>query len=88
MLESLSAEAFVTRAFSSPKAFRELVRAGEGVPRDAINIVGKAALKADDKRISLQAVRGAARSWYLQDKEGSVKSRKDGLRRCTGSSTK
>jgi hypothetical protein len=74
-----SPEAFVSRAFSSKKAFVELVRAGEGVPRDAINIVGKAALRADDKRISLQAVRTAARSWYLQDKEGSVKSRPDGL---------
>jgi hypothetical protein len=74
-----SPEEFVSRAFSSDKAFSELVRAGEGVPRDAINIVCKAALKADDRRISLKDVRSAARSWYLQDKEGAVKSRKDGL---------
>jgi len=74
-----SPDEFVARTFSSGKAFSELVRAGEGVPRDAINILGKAALKADEKRISLSAVRNAARSWYLQDKEGAVKSRKDGL---------
>jgi hypothetical protein len=70
---------FVARAFASPEAFRELVRAAEGVPRDAINIVCKAALKADDKRISVQVVRGAARRWYLQDKESTVKSNQDGL---------
>ncbi len=66
-------------AFASPDAFGELVRAGEGVPRDTINIVAKAALKAGDRRISISNVRDAARRWYLQDKEGSVKARPEGL---------
>jgi hypothetical protein len=74
-----SADEFVKDAFASQDAFCELVRAAEGVPRDAINIVGKAALKADDKRISRQTVQGAARRWYLQDKESTVKSNQDGL---------
>jgi hypothetical protein len=74
-----AADAFVAGAFASESAFRELVRAGEGVPRDAINIVGKAALQAGDRRISINHIREAARRWYLQDKEGTVKSRADGL---------
>jgi hypothetical protein len=79
MPELVSSDEFIKRAFASKKAFAELVRAGEGVPRDAINILGKAALKADERRIALADVRGSARSWYLQDKEGAVKSKKDGL---------
>jgi hypothetical protein len=74
-----SGDKFVEEAFTSAEAFRELVRAAEGVPRDAINIVCKAALKADERRISVQAVRGAARRWYVQDKESTVKSNQDGL---------
>jgi hypothetical protein len=75
-----STDHFIQEAFASPEAFRELVRSGEGVPRDAINIVGKAALMADQRRISIELVRAAAHRWYLQDKEGAVKSRPDGLR--------
>ena len=79
LLPYASTDEFVREVFASPEALRELVRAGEGVPRDAINIIGKAALKADHRRISIQAVREAARRWYLQDKEGAVKSRQEGL---------
>lgn len=74
-----NADDFVRDAFASQEAFRELVRAAEGVPRDAINIVGKAALKSEDKRISVQTVQAAARRWYLQDKESTVKANQGGL---------
>jgi hypothetical protein len=72
-------EAFVSAAFASDRSFAELVRAAEGIPRDAINIVGKAALQVNESRISLSSVREAAHRWYVQDKEGAVKSRPDGL---------
>jgi hypothetical protein len=68
---------FVGEAFVSPAAFRELVRAAEGVPRDAMNIVSKAALHAGNERINLQDVREAARSWYMQDKQAGLKAKPD-----------
>ncbi len=70
-----SAEAFIRSAFTQEPAFRELVRAAEGVPRDAINIIQLAATKANDRHISLDHVRSAARTWYLRDKEKAVESK-------------
>jgi hypothetical protein len=72
-----SPEQFVSAAFASEAAFRELVRAAEGVPRDAINIASKAALHADADKIGLQHVRDAAHSWYLLDKAASLKAKPD-----------
>lgn len=53
-------------------AFSELVRAAEGVPRDAINIAALAAQHAHDEHIGLQDVRLAARDWYLRDKQTAI----------------
>jgi hypothetical protein len=50
-------------------AFAELVRAAEGVPRDAINIAALAAQHAHDEPIAVADVRRAARDWYLRDKQ-------------------
>lgn len=71
-----SPEAFVTEAFVNEGAFRELVRAAEGVPRDAINIVSKAALHAGTEKISLRDVRKAARTWYMMDKEAGLQAKR------------
>ena len=73
-LEIESSQQFVSRAFTDKRAFDELLRACEGVPRDAINIAGKAAFKAGSGQISVPDVRAAARSWYLSDKEAAVRS--------------
>ena len=64
---------FVGAAFVDWNAFRELVRAAEGVPRDAINVTALAASKADRRRIGVGDVRAAARDWYHRDKEGALK---------------
>ena len=56
---------FVRTAFTQDNAFRELVRACEGVPRDAINILQIAA-------ISVPHVREAAKDWYERDKAAFV----------------
>ncbi len=72
-----AASGFVDSAFASTGAFRELVRAAEGVPRDAINIAGKAALHADSTKITLEHVRDAARGWYMLDKEAGLRTRPD-----------
>ncbi|WP_132114429.1 hypothetical protein [Actinocrispum wychmicini] len=53
-------------------AFAELVRAAEGVPRDAINIVALAAQHAHSEPIGLPHVRLAARDWYLRDKQTAI----------------
>jgi hypothetical protein len=53
-------------------AFTELVRAAEGVPRDAINIAALAAQHAHDQPIGLPDIRLAARDWYLRDKQTAI----------------
>jgi hypothetical protein len=50
------------------------VRAAEGVPRDAFNVLSLAAQKAIAEKISIQVVRAAARNWYQRDKEAAVRS--------------
>jgi len=59
-------------AFTQVRAFEEFVRASEGVPRDAINLLSNAAQRAIDGRISVEDVRVAARNWYQRDKEKAV----------------
>ncbi|MBS3177214.1 MULTISPECIES: hypothetical protein [unclassified Pseudoclavibacter] len=63
----------ITHGFTDTRAFDELVRAAEGVPRDAINIAAIAARRANDGRISIPHVRTAARQWYQGDKERAVR---------------
>lgn len=65
------AASFVEECFRR-NAFTELVRAAEGVPRDAINIAALAAQHAHDKPISVADVRRAARDWYLRDKQTAI----------------
>jgi hypothetical protein len=70
----------VRLGFTDRRAFDELVRAAEGVPRDALNIAGNAALKAVDDRISVPHVRAAARAWFLKDKEAALANHPDAQR--------
>ncbi|WP_216213182.1 hypothetical protein [Amycolatopsis aidingensis] len=53
-------------------AFAELVRAAEGLPRDAINIAALAAQHAHDAPVGVPDVRLAARDWYLRDKQTAL----------------
>lgn len=68
-----NASEFVIYSFGDWGAFRELVRAAEGIPRDAINLAALAAQKADRRRMGIGDVRAAARDWYQRDKEGALK---------------
>jgi hypothetical protein len=54
-----------------------LVRAAEGVPRDAINIAALAAQLAHDDAIEVACIRRAARDWYLRDKQAAINSNDD-----------
>ena len=63
---------FIRIAFTQSAVFDELVRAAEGVPRDAINVLSLAAQLAGNDAISMTDIRSAARRWYLRDKESAV----------------
>jgi hypothetical protein len=62
----------VQQAFTQRNAFDEFVKASEGVPRDAINIIAMAATYAGDDVISVPYLRAAARAWYQRDKEAAL----------------
>jgi len=70
---------FIAEGFTDRRAFDELVRAAEGVPRDAINIAARAALRASSSRISVPDCRAAARAWFQADKEAALTGRTDAL---------
>lgn len=69
----------IRQGFTQWNAFDEFVRAVEGVPRDAINIIVLAAQKALDGRISIPHVRSAANTWYQRDKQSAVASSTEAL---------
>ena len=68
-----NADELLQRSFTRLATFDELVRAAEGVPRDAINVLSLAAQQALDSTISIRDVRKAARKWYQRDKEAALK---------------
>lgn len=70
-----SAEKLINEAFTQTSTFDEFVRAAEGVPRDAINILGIAAQKADQSKIKINDIRVAAQRWYNRAKERTVSAR-------------
>ncbi|HEU5110892.1 MAG TPA: hypothetical protein VFT95_20315, partial [Micromonosporaceae bacterium] len=64
-------DSFITEVFRGA-AFTELVRAAEGVPRDAINIAALAAQHAFGEPIGLADVRRAAKDWFVRDKQTAI----------------
>jgi len=74
-LQMDSEMALIREAFTQINTFDELVRASEGVPRDAINIVIQAAQYAGLNPIAVEDIRRAAHAWYQRDKETAVKSK-------------
>ncbi len=68
-------EQFVRLAFTQGNAFDEFVKAAEGVPRDAINILSIAAQRAHESAISIPNVREAAKIWFNRSKETAITSR-------------
>lgn len=80
LIASMKNEAELIRdGFTDRRAFDELVRAAEGVPRDAINIAARAALRASSSKISVPDVRAAARAWFQNDKEAALRGRPNAL---------
>lgn len=77
MPDIMTADAFVREAFTQVTALEELVRAAEGIPRDAINIVATAATRAKGERVSVRHIRAAALSWYQSNKQSAISARQD-----------
>jgi hypothetical protein len=70
----------VRYGFTDSRAFDELVRAAEGVPRDALYIAARAGMRAGRDTISVPLIRSAARAWYLTDKSRPLESREEAQR--------
>jgi hypothetical protein len=68
-----TAGTLIQSAFTQRNAFEDFVRSAEGVPRDAINILSLAAQRGMGEKISIPAIRIAARTWYQRDKEAAVR---------------
>ncbi len=62
----------ITLSFASPVAFRWLVLASEGNPRDAINLMSKASRKARDKRITVEDVLRSAGDYFWTTKYKNI----------------
>jgi len=79
MLSFSSEDDFVNKTFTQVAAFDELVKASEGVPRDAIHIVSQAAQYAGEEKISIPNIRKAALAWYQNGKQAAVVSRESSI---------
>jgi len=75
LLSSPTSSSMVNEIFTQKNAFEEFVRCAEGVPRDAINILGIAAQKAGDEQISVPDIRISGRIWYTRAKQNAVSSK-------------
>ena len=58
--------------FTQVTSLQEVIRAAEGVPRDALSIVGRAGLRAGGSKIAVAHVREAASQLYTTTKPGST----------------
>lgn len=70
-----SPPALVNEIFTQQNSFEEFVRAAEGVPRDAINILGIAAQKAGNDKVSVSNIRASGKIWYSRAKQNAVSSK-------------
>ena len=70
-----TADELLRQAFTQDRSFEEFVRASEGVPRDAMNILSLAAQHALGGKISKDHVRKAGKIWYQRDKDTALKSK-------------
>jgi hypothetical protein len=61
-------------AFTQVNVFKEFVKATEGVPRDAMHILGLAAQRAAGSLISMPVLRSAAYSFFQSDKYNAIQS--------------
>ena len=66
-------DSMISQLFTQKPVFEEFVRAVEGVPRDALNLIAKVVTKAFGQQIAMSHVRSGARDWYNQDKAAVIR---------------
>lgn len=71
--EFQNASSLIGSIFTQRPVFEEFVRAVEGVPRDALNLIAKVVTKAFGRQIAMNDVRAGARDWYNQDKAAVIR---------------
>ncbi|WP_371783996.1 helicase HerA-like domain-containing protein [Streptosporangium subroseum] len=69
-----SLDQLTTLLFTQITALQELIRAAEGVPRDALSIISKAAIIANDEKISTNDIRQGAHRVYKMTKAALLSS--------------
>ena len=62
----------ITSLFTQVTSLQEVIRAAEGVPRDALGIVGRAGLRAGGAKIAVTHVREAASQLYTTTKAAQL----------------
>jgi len=67
-----SAPELIASLFTQVTSFQEVIRAAEGVPRDALSIVGRAGLRAGGSKIAVAHVRDAASQLYTTTKASQL----------------
>ena len=67
-----SPDQLVSLLFTQITAMQEMIRAAEGVPRDALNIVSRAALRAGTSKISTSHIRDSAAQLYQTTKAAQL----------------
>jgi hypothetical protein len=72
-----SPDQLIQSAFTQQNAFDDFVKSAEGVPRDAFNVLSIAAQRGLDEKISIPAIRTAARTWFQRDKEAAIRANSD-----------
>jgi len=70
---------FINDVFTQASAFDEYVRAVEGVPRDAINIISIAAQLAQLNKISIVHIRKSAQKWFQFNKHSALNGRPEAV---------
>lgn len=74
-----SEENFFNEAFTQDNVFLELVRAAEGIPRDAFYILSLSAQRDVNDTISMDTIRKCSKTWYQRDKEAAVSANQKAL---------
>lgn len=74
---------FANLIFTQTHTLEEFVRASEGVPRDAINIINIAAQKANEDKISVPIIRDSARIWFSRSKQQAISSNSNAVKLLT-----
>lgn len=63
-----SEDDLISSLFTQVTSLQEVIRAAEGVPRDALSIIGRAGLRAGSSKIAVTHVREAASQLYITTK--------------------